>query len=83
MENENGKKLEHRITSIEKDVEFICLQVSNHIPTQIKGNKEYVDHQMKSMLSDVSDVKTKLWWIVTFMLANFATLIFILIRDKL
>ena len=36
MENGNGKKQEHRITSVEKDIEFILLQVRNHIPSQIK-----------------------------------------------
>jgi hypothetical protein len=66
----NGKKLEHRLTTLEKDVEYIKRQVDNHIPTALAELQKSVD-----------GMSTRLWgFIVSFALALLALLLTIIFK---
>ena len=74
MEDGNGKKLEHRLTTVETKLEFIREQVSNHLPSQIKENLRVVDEKIKGL-------QTKFWWVITLLVATLVSVVVTLLRS--
>ena len=74
--NGNGKvKLEKRLTGLEKDVEFIKKQVSNHLPHQITKMGEEIAEAIKGHTEACEKQFAKKWieWVVTVALGAILT----------